>query len=68
LANSLANIGYTAGDNFLAVGISQAIGTTPANINIPASATNSAANYGDVVPAANRALSRAIQSDARLLV
>jgi hypothetical protein len=66
LANSYANVGYTAGDNFLAVSISQAIATTPSSVNIPASATNSNADSASKVPAGKNALTNAIRSEIQL--
>lgn len=66
LANSYANVGYTAGDNFLAVSISQAIATTPSSVNIPASATNSNADPASKIPAGKNALTNAIKEDSKI--
>lgn len=62
LATAFANVGYIAGDNFLSVSISQSVATTPASVQIPASATNAQANTADQVPAANKALTNAVNN------
>jgi len=67
LASSYANVGYTAGDNFLAISISQAVGTTPSTVVIPASATNAQAGTGDMISTANNAIKRAINDNANIL-
>jgi hypothetical protein len=66
LAASYANVGYTAGDNFLAVSVSQAIATTPSSVIIPASATNSIADSGSKIPAGKSALTNALKQDSKI--
>jgi hypothetical protein len=65
LATSFANVGYTAGNNFLALSISSAIGATPSSVQIPASATNSNSDKASSLGAiSNSVFSKALQADS----